>query len=81
MRFYDRVGELGRIHEFLDIVERKSSRALVLTGRRRIGKTRLILEGVKDFPYLYFFTKKKRLKELLKLVNRDAVRELPQSLA
>lgn len=65
MKFYDRVNELARIREFIGIVRKKGSRMLVITGRRRIGKTRLALESVKDTDHLYLFTKKKRVPQLL----------------
>jgi AAA+ ATPase superfamily predicted ATPase len=65
MKFYDRVKELKRVGEFREIVETKGSRVLVITGRRRIGKTRLAIESAKSADYLYFFTKKKRITEIL----------------
>lgn len=74
MKFYDRTNELKRIHEFNRIVKEKGSRVLVITGRRRIGKTRLALESMKDVDYLYFFTKKKRMNEILREWSQE-VRE------
>ncbi|MCX6581985.1 MAG: ATP-binding protein [Candidatus Aminicenantes bacterium] len=65
MKFYDRINELKRIAEFIDIVGKKGSRALVITGRRRIGKTRFAVEAVKKTDSLYFFTKKKRINEII----------------
>lgn len=65
MKFYDRVNELKRVSEFREIVETKGSRVLVITGRRRIGKTRLAIESVKSANHLYFFTKKKRINEII----------------
>ncbi len=65
MKFYDRVNELKRVGEFREIVEAKGSRVLVITGRRRIGKTRLAIEGAKSANHLYFFTKKKRINEII----------------
>lgn len=65
MKFYGREDEVKRIGGFFDIVKRKGSRILVVTGRRRIGKTRLVLESVKNLNSLYFFTKKKRIDEII----------------
>ena len=65
MKFYDRVNQLERVGEFMHIVREKGSRVLVITGRRRIGKTRLAIESVKNTPHLYFFTKKKRITEII----------------
>jgi AAA+ ATPase superfamily predicted ATPase len=66
MRFYDRKNELKLIGNFMKIIKEKGSRVLVITGRRRIGKTRLVIESVKNSDHLYFFTKKKRMNEILK---------------
>lgn len=65
MKFYDRINESKRIAEFIDIAGKKGSRALVITGRRRIGKTRLAVEAAKNTDSLYFFTKKKRINEII----------------
>jgi AAA+ ATPase superfamily predicted ATPase len=65
MKFYDRVNELKRVGEFREIVESKGSRVLVITGRRRIGKTRLAIESSRSANHLYFFTKKKRINEII----------------
>ena len=58
MKFVNREKELG----ILDTSRRlslQSSRMTVLVGRRRIGKTRLIAESLKDARYLYFFIARK----------------------
>ena len=60
MKFYNREKSLSVLRSFYKIVEQKGSRLLVVTGRRRIGKTRLVIEAFKDQNYLYFFTKKKK---------------------
>jgi len=65
MKFYGREKELALIKHFTGTVEKKGSRILVITGRRRIGKTRLALESVKNKNSLYFFTKKKRINEII----------------
>ncbi len=65
MKFYNREKPLSVLRSFYKIVEQKGSRLLVVTGRRRIGKTRLVIEAFKDQNYLYFFTKKKRINDLL----------------
>ena len=63
MKFYDRKRELALLQEYFDIVSSKGSRMLVITGRRRIGKTRLVLESTKNHAYLYFFVRKKRIQQ------------------
>lgn len=65
MKFYGREKELALIKYFIETIKKKGSRILVITGRRRIGKTRLALESVRNFDNLYFFTKKKRINEII----------------
>ena len=49
MRFYGRQAELDVIKAELELVlTQRTSRMFVVTGRRRIGKTRLIEEALKD---------------------------------
>ncbi len=65
MKFYDRKHELTRIREESEKLKLRSS-VLVLTGRRRIGRTRLVLEAYKGKPLLYFFVGKKEMPHLLR---------------
>jgi len=65
MKFYGREKELTLIEHFFNTVRAKGSRILVITGRRRIGKTRLVIESVKNKNYFYFFTKKKKINEII----------------
>lgn len=51
MRFYGRVDELRLMGDLF----KKSPSFLVITGRRRIGKTTLVREFIKSHPSLYFF--------------------------
>ncbi|MFA7543730.1 MAG: ATP-binding protein [Candidatus Cloacimonadaceae bacterium] len=63
MRFYDRQSELKaleRVHKLAEDISRLS----VITGRRRIGKTRLIRTFSEDKKSLYFFISRKS-EELL----------------
>lgn len=60
MKFYNRETELSRLSEIVSL-SMKRSHMLVISGRRRIGKTELIrqfLKGRQDF--LYFFVSKKK---------------------
>ncbi len=65
MKFYGRNEEIKRLHKEFEKTELHST-IIVLTGRRRIGKTRLIFEAHKDKPSLYFFVGKKKIADLLK---------------
>lgn len=71
MRFYDRERELARLGEIASLSE-EAAHLMVITGRRRVGKTQLVrqfAEGREDF--LYFFVSKKK-----PLVLLDEFREL-----
>lgn len=58
MKFYDREKEIA----LLEKIERKSEHTAQMTfvvGRRRIGKTSLLVKATKPFTYIYFFVAKK----------------------
>ncbi len=61
--FYDRVREMNELRELQRQAYNDYSRFVVLTGRRRVGKTslvyRLISETREDAPGLYFFVGRK----------------------
>lgn len=58
MLFYYREPELNVLNSNYSQVD-SSARMVVLTARRRIGKTLLALKHVEDKPYLYLFVAKK----------------------
>jgi len=58
MKFYDREKEIT----LLEKIERKSEQTAQMTfvvGRRRIGKTSLLVKATKPVTYIYFFVAKK----------------------
>ena len=61
--FYDRVQEMDRLKAIQQQAYNDCSRLVVLTGRRRVGKTslvcRLMQETEQDAPSLYFFVGRK----------------------
>lgn len=63
MKFINRESELEILARTKQ-ASRESSKMTVVTGRRRIGKTRLILESLKGERYLYFFVARKDEKLL-----------------
>lgn len=75
MRFYDREQELMIIEEIHN-ESHKSSKMLVITGRRRIGKTRLIQTALQDKKYLYFFISRKSEALLCEEFVQMAVSEI-----
>ena len=58
MKFYNREIELKILEDSFDEID-KTSRMVVITGRRRIGKTLLSLEFSLKKPHLYLFVAKK----------------------
>ncbi len=58
MKFYDREKELAQIKSST-LLSRQSSQMTIVTGRRRVGKTRLLLQSMKKTPFLYFFIARK----------------------
>jgi AAA+ ATPase superfamily predicted ATPase len=58
MKFFDREQEIERLHE---IRQRSvvNAQMTVVTGRRRIGKTQLLLKATEGQPTLYFFVARK----------------------
>jgi AAA+ ATPase superfamily predicted ATPase len=58
MRFFDRENELLRLNEIHE-VSKEDAQFTVVTGRRRIGKTQLLLKAVEQQPSLYFFVTRK----------------------
>ena len=58
MRFYNREKEIERLQEIKQ-QSLKNAQFTVVTGRRRIGKTQLLLKGYENEAYLYFFVSRK----------------------
>ena len=63
MRFYDREQEIKTLRDIRQSSE-KTAQFTVVTGRRRIGKTMLLLKAYQDQPMLYFFVSRKAETEL-----------------
>lgn len=63
MKFYDRAAELETLRRIAkDSYE--SARFVVLTGRRRVGKTELLKRAFADEDFLYFFVGRRSAVEL-----------------
>ena len=54
MRFFNREYEIQKLREIRDVSQR-AAQFTVLTGRRRIGKTSLVMKAYEDETILYFF--------------------------
>ena len=75
MRFFDRIRET----EALRSIHKQSlehAQFTVLTGRRRIGKTSLVLHAYKDQPFLYFFVSKKAESALCENYQQEITSKL-----
>ncbi len=59
MKFYNRKSELAELRRIQDLSLNDYSRLTVVTGRRRIGKTSLIIKAVEGLPTVYLFVGRK----------------------
>lgn len=71
MKFYNRIKELEILARTLE-QSKKSACFTVMVGRRRIGKTSLLLESVKGQKYLYLFVSRKSEPLLCEQFQEDA---------
>lgn len=55
MNFYDRIQELGWLQQTRETAFGNHSQMTMVTGRRRIGKTKLILKSCEETPTVYLF--------------------------
>ena len=59
MQFYNRVSELAELERIRNLSFNDFSRMTVVTGRRRIGKTSLVMKSVENTPTVYLFVGRK----------------------
>ena len=59
MKFYNRISELAELQRIQRLAFNDYSRLTVVTGRRRIGKTSLILKSTEGLPVVYLFVGRK----------------------
>lgn len=59
MKFYNREKEVAELKRVQELAFTQNSRMIVVTGRRRIGKTSLIKEALKGTPTVYLFIGRK----------------------
>lgn len=75
MKFFDRENEIKTLHE----INEKSfecAQMTVITGRRRIGKTSLVLKAYQEIDFLYFFVSKKAETELCSDYKNETEKKL-----
>ena len=58
MKFYNRENELEKLNSIVE-KSKKNAQFTYVVGRRRIGKTSLLLKSVSDTVFLYFFVSRK----------------------
>lgn len=75
MKFYNRTEELAALARTLE-QSKKNACFTVMVGRRRIGKTSLLLESVKGQKYLYLFVSRKSEPLLCEQFQQDATNAL-----
>lgn len=76
MRFYDREEELNLLREVQEQSFNDHSRFTVVTGRRRVGKTKLVLKSCEGQPTVYLFVARKNEGELCDKFSQTISRAL-----
>lgn len=64
MRFYNRNTEIAELQRIKEMAYNDHSKLTVITGRRRIGKTSLILNALKSETIVYLFVSRKSEADL-----------------
>lgn len=79
MKFYNRENELEKLNS---IVEKSKSNAqfTYVVGRRRIGKTSLLLKSVSDTVFLYFFVSRKNEQILCLDFKEEIERKMEEKI-
>lgn len=85
MKFYDRTKELEILNQVRDIAFENHSMLTVLTGRRRIGKTSLVMKSCEGSPTVYLFVSRGNESALcadfLQIIKRSLDVFVPSSMA
>ncbi|MGL5703856.1 MAG: ATP-binding protein [Tannerellaceae bacterium] len=76
MKFYNRSKEISDLQRMREMSYNDHSKLTVLTGRRRIGKTSLILNALKDDIIIYLFVSRKSEADLCHGFCRDIQEQL-----
>ena len=76
MKFYNRKSELGLLEKTRQIAFSDHSQMTVLTGRRRVGKTKLMLRSCEGTPTIYLFVSRSNEATLCRQFAESASRAL-----
>ena len=71
MKFYNRENELAELQRIQELSFEENSHLTVVTGRRRIGKTSLIMRAFEKTPTIYLFVGRKNEAYLCARRNID----------
>ena len=70
MKFYNREKELELLLQTRDVAFNNHSQMTALTGRRRIGKTKLILKSCEKTPTVYLFVRRSNDKYQINIIGQ-----------
>lgn len=70
MRFFDRSIEIAELDE-IRARSRDVAQFTVVTGRRRVGKTSLVLKALEQVPFVYLFVERKSEKDLCETFQQE----------
>lgn len=76
MKFYNRKDELDELKHIQHLTFSDHSRMTAVTGRRRIGKTSLVMKAVEGTPTVYFFIGRKNETALCSELSMVAAQAL-----
>jgi len=79
MKFYNRESELELLKS-IEELSKSSSQMTVLTGRRRIGKTKLLLKAAENSKVVYLFVSKKSETVLANQFAEEASKSLGEPI-
>jgi len=84
MRFYNRTSELTELERIKKLSFNDYSRLTVVTGRRRIGKTSLIMRSTEDTLTIYLFVGRKNeatlCSEFIPVISKSLDTFVPESI-
>jgi AAA+ ATPase superfamily predicted ATPase len=84
MKFYNRANELAELQRIRELSLNDHSRLTVVTGRRRIGKTSLIMKSVAGTPAIYLFVGRKNeaslCSEFITLISQALNTFVPEGI-
>ena len=75
MKFFDRENEIRILRDIRE-KSRRNAQFVVVTGRRRVGKTQLVKRAMEDEPYLYLYVSRKVEKDLCRGFQNEIGRVL-----